>query len=344
VAQVYAGSDLSAEHYAKQVKLGKGEQVRIIGETADGDFYKITPPEGATLWISADFVKSGAAGAEARIEPVKTGELTKAQRETAATAGTVDIEKPRKTAPLAAHAPAPTPDPQLTQANRDQIRAIEAEIADELRKTPAEQNLEALVGKLNVLAEQKDDITAQVFAKARIEQLQAQMDLSAAMVEMKQLREDAVSRADEIARKRINDKVNRPVVDVTYGLGARGEIRVSSLYDGSGGRAQRWRLVDPKTRRTIAYIELPPGSKLDPVQYYGKYVGVRATSYQLLHGTVPPLPVYVINSIEVQDPDRPAGTDIIRKEAIASPEPRLVAAPASQPSVSRAPETRPAAR
>lgn len=341
LAQVYAGSDLSEHHYAKQVKLGKGEKVRIIGETADGDFYKMAPPEGATLWISGDFVKSGAGGESPAIEPVKTGELTKAQREAAS--DTVPVETPKKTAPAPAKPSVPPSDPQLMQANRDQIRAIETEITDELRKPATEQNLEALVGKLNVLAEQKEDITAQVYAKTRIEQLRAQMELTAALAEMKQLREDAVSKAEEIARQRQAMK-KPPAMDVTYGLSARGEIRVSGLYDGSGGRAKRWRLVDPKTNRTIAYIELPPGSSLDPVQYYGKYVGVRATSYQLLHGTVPPLPVYVINSIEMQDPNRPAGSEIIRKEALASPEPPLVAAPASQPSVSRAPETRPAAK
>jgi hypothetical protein len=57
---------------------------------------------------------------------------------------------------------------------------------------------------------------------------------------------------------------------------------------------------------------------------------------------VPPLPVYVVNAIEVQDPNRPSKSAPVRKEALASPGPRLVDVPASQPSVSRAPQTRPA--
>jgi len=339
LVQVYAGSDLDSRHYAKQVKLGKGEKVRILGETEGGDFYKIAPPPGATLWITGDYVRRGTAEKTSSVEPIRPGELSQVQ---SAIAGPrKNAEKPRKAPTDQAAAPAPKPQTQLTQANRDQIRAIEAEIADELRKAPTEQVLEPIVGKLQKLADQKEDLTAQLYAQARIEQLRNQMELAAAVSEMKHLRENAVSQADAIARERlsIRNPENRWKVD---DIAARGEIRVSGLYDGSGGRAKRWRLVDPKTNRTDAYIELPPGSAIDPIQYYGKYVGVRATSYQLLHGTVPPLPVYVVNDITVLDPatDKPG---VIRKEAIASPEPRLVEPPASQPSASRAPDTRPAA-
>lgn len=347
VVQVYTGSDLSSDHYAKQVKLGKGESVRIIGETAEGDFYKITPPEGASVWISADFVRTGAAG-DAPIEPVKTGELSKAQREAVAAVKTMAAETSKKKttpapstgAPIS-DAPASKANAQQLQTNRDSMRAIEAEIADELRKDPTQQNLEPMVGKLNVLAEQSEDITAQIYAKSRIEQLRIKMELAAAVSEMQQLRTEAVSKADEIAAERARQKAQETTIKIDD-IAARGEIRVSGLYDGSGGRAKRWRLVDPKTSRTIAYFELAPGSAIDPVQYYGKYVGVRATSYQLLHGTVPPLPVYVVESIEVQDPNKPVRSGGIQKEAIASPAPKVV--PASQPSVSTPPATRPAAQ
>jgi len=325
--------------------LQKGDQVRIVGETAEGDFYKIAPPPGATLWISADFVKRGAAAAaaESTIEPVKAGELSKAQRDVAAGGKKATIVEPVKKTPVAAAPPVPKPDPALTQAYRDRIRALEAEIADELRKPPADQNIEPIVGKLNELLNQKEDITAQVYAKARIRDMEDQMALAAAVVEMKQLREETELKADEIARRRAEQRARESEFKIDE-IAARGEIRVSGLYDGSGGRAKRWRLVDPKTSRTIAYFELAPGCNVDPVQYYGKYVGVKATSYQLLHGTVPPLPVYVVTSIELQDPNKPSSRDIVRKDALASPEPRLVDAPASQPSVSPAPATQPTAR
>jgi hypothetical protein len=114
------------------------------------------------------------------------------------------------------------------------------------------------------------------------------------------------------------------------------------MYTGSAGQARRWRQVDPKTDHTTAYIEVAPGIAIDPVQFYGKYVGVEATSYQLLHGSVPPLPVYMVRNIKVTDPNAPI-EPIIRREALASPpspssQPAGEKAVASQPSLESSPK------
>ena len=100
IAQVYAGSDLEKQTYAKQVKLDKGDKVNIIGEmkgeTPEGDFHKVTPPEGATLWIRGDLVNRGGKG-KSKIEVVRTGELTRTFPElTAATATRPAGNKPSK--------------------------------------------------------------------------------------------------------------------------------------------------------------------------------------------------------------------------------------------------------
>src|ERR1051325_10705414 len=52
---VRAGSKLESRKNSMQVVLSKGATVEIIGE-ADG-FYQIKPPNGATLFISKQFVK-----------------------------------------------------------------------------------------------------------------------------------------------------------------------------------------------------------------------------------------------------------------------------------------------
>ena len=51
---VRAGSELERRKTSTQVLLPKGESVSIIGD-ADG-FYKIVPPKGAHLFISAQYV------------------------------------------------------------------------------------------------------------------------------------------------------------------------------------------------------------------------------------------------------------------------------------------------
>jgi len=126
----------------------------------------------------------------------------------------------------------------------------------------------------------------------------------------------------------------------------RGEIRVSGIYDGSANRPKRWRVVDPKSGRTLAYIEVPKGSPIDPVQYYGKYIGVRASGCRLLRGTIPPAWIYTVEEISVLDPaaqskepaGQPAGKALRRVAMKASPAPTAV--PATQPAA--APGTAPA--
>lgn len=68
---IRAGSNLGDQENALQLLAGKGTEVTIIGQ--QGDWYKITPPDGAYVWIAKQFVKpSGAAGAPvAKEEPAK---------------------------------------------------------------------------------------------------------------------------------------------------------------------------------------------------------------------------------------------------------------------------------
>jgi len=55
--RVYAGSDVVVPiHSTLQLKLDRGEKVKLMGEEKD-NYYKITPPTGAYLWVSTAFTK-----------------------------------------------------------------------------------------------------------------------------------------------------------------------------------------------------------------------------------------------------------------------------------------------
>ena len=56
--RVYAGSDFVKPLYSTtlQGKLDKGDKVKLLGEQMD-DYYKITPPSFAYLWVSVNFTK-----------------------------------------------------------------------------------------------------------------------------------------------------------------------------------------------------------------------------------------------------------------------------------------------
>lgn len=54
--RVYAGSNLVNQFYARQTYLNKSDQVYVLGDFGDRHF-KISPPEGVKLFVSAEFVR-----------------------------------------------------------------------------------------------------------------------------------------------------------------------------------------------------------------------------------------------------------------------------------------------
>jgi|GEM_PF-732932 len=326
---VYAGSTIDKRRYAKQVKLEKGNRVEIIGETAEGDFYKVVPPAGAHVWVSGDFVdltgKTARAGRPTPkgFEPVRPGDLKLTQKSLPSEKAVPDSPaSDRKDATDASGRAAKTVTGQATpaaSADRSSslssaftgkyqvmIDAIQAEIAAESSRPLTERNFEPLLLKLEAVADQTEDEVAQLYAQTRMKQLRDHMEVIAAVREMRDLRENAVSKADEAARRR--ELIRARSIPPMDTIAVRGEIRVSGIYDGSGSRPKRWRVVDTADNRTLAYIEVSEGSPIDPVQYYGKYVGIRASERRLLRGTIPPAPIYTVEEIQVLDPAAPSAT------------------------------------
>jgi uncharacterized protein YgiM (DUF1202 family) len=313
----YAGSNLDNKRYAKQVKLDKGAKVHVLGETQDGALYKIDPPAGATLWIKADLVdRSGTAIASGEpkkpaLETVPPGKLSLAEATTPVAARAAEAPKVAPRTTVAAPKPEPKDDKfQL------QFSAIEAEVAAEMAKPLGERNLEPIIAKLEPIAAQSEDDIAQIYAKTRIDQLREHLELVKAVQEIRNLRDSAIENANQEAKRRQSIKAAEPspMDDVVL----RGEIRVSGIYTGTLNMPKRWRVVDEKGGKTLAYIEVPDG-------------------YRQLKDTIPPVPVYTVREILVLDPASglPQGTS-----RLASPAPRMVDAPASQPAAA-SPETQP---
>ncbi len=333
VSWVYAGSNLDERHYAKQVKLAKGNEVQVIGESKDGAFYKIEPPPGAHVWIKADLLDRKGSMARAgspnppTIEPVKPNELkldgTAAVTSKTGTGGPTMMA--RKSAPRAAASPADQPDDDKYQM---EINAIEAEIAAESAKSLSDRTFDPIIAKLQPIADQTEDEVSKIYAETRINQLRGHLELAAAVHQIRDLRDSAIDAADAIAKQRAAIRAQTPInLD---DIAIRGEIRMSGIYDGSASRPKRWRVVDPKSGRTQAYIEIPQGSPIDPAQYYGKFIGIRAAASRQSTGTIPPVTIYTVKEIVMQDPTGQSD-NTLRTSASASPVPLIVATPGSQP-------------
>lgn len=442
---VFAGSNMDNRRYAKQVKLSSGDSVTILGQTDDQNFYKIAPPVGATLWVSADWVdQSGelvdldtlpdvspkpaavepakVESAKAEIETVPPGELsldepleeieespapvedvaeaapvtpqpiqptesarsappTIAEPEPQASIEPLPVEEvelaPAETEavdatpidaveeepasldtsreptfantfttetdhsePASPEAPAESRKPiQSIGLNPDdkssiQLNAIEAEIAAEETKPLLERDYSRVIEKLLPIADQEEDRIAHLYAEARLRGLKDHMDLINGLKRIQRLNENATVVSERYERERQTIRTESVAARGVKDIAVRGEIKLSGVYDGSGSRPRRWRIVDPAQSKTIAYIELPADSPIDPVQYYGKYVGVRASAHQVLAGTTPPLPVYTVREIvllgETQRQSDLSGEtpDIMQA---ASPAPSRLASPSSQP-------------
>ncbi len=343
---VHAGSLLSDSHYAKQVQLDKGDRVKILGETSDAGFLKIASPSGAHLYIKGDFVDRSGRTADqlagpqpSGIEPIRPGELDLDRTTPALSPGVTPPDRGAAGIVYREGSPPPAvPEPEIVNPTVDasdkyqlQINAIEAEVAAESTKPLAERNFQPIIEKLQPLAQQSDDEVAKLYAESRIKQLGNQRGLASAIGEIRRLRDEARESAERFAQERV--RIRSSGISKVDDIVVRGNILVSGIYNGTGSRPKRWRIVEPDTRKTLAYIQLPEGSPLNPVDFYGKYVGVRALAYDLLEGSIPPLPVYTVDEIVVQDPerrsDRPARAG---SRLSASPLPAELPAASTQPS------------
>src|SRR5262249_10555414 len=55
----------------------------------------------------------------------------------------------------------------------------------------------------------------------------------------------------------------------------KGELRRSMAFPDA---QNRFRLYDPTTSKTVAYVDIPPTSGIDATQYLSQYVGIRVSS------------------------------------------------------------------
>lgn len=340
---VYAGSNLDKAHYAKQARLKKGDTVKILGETPDGAFYKIEPPAGATLWVKADFVEgvtpTGAAPTIKPPERVAPGELGIDTEPRAASTRPAGGRSGPTTRPIVRRSPTPAertsqaraPRPAASEKYEPQMSAIEAEIEAENTKPFTERSYDRLLSKLRPLAEQTEDEIAALYAQTRIRQIEGYTESQAAARQIAGLRDEAMRIAAQIAK----DRPGRKPFDINPAdmIVVRGEIRPSNVFKGDPGRPKRWRVVDPAGgagARTLAYIEVPPELGINPADYFGKHVGIRASAREVAKDTIPPIPLYTVSEIVILDAStRPAR--VSGSTAVAGPGGLSVPPPSRQP-------------
>lgn len=170
-------------------------------------------------------------------------------------------------------------DPQLSFAAKryDKLLTIlEKELYAELSKPVDQQNLKPLRARYVEIADQEDEAIPAKIAKIRLRQLQdreAVLTAKADTIEdaeaLEKLRAQMTAERMKIMRQRAEEAM------VKYDL--EGELRRSHVF---APERRRYRLVDPATSQTIAYVDIPAELQINIERFIGRPVGIIAAEKQ----------------------------------------------------------------
>lgn len=252
---VRAGSRFTDERHVIQKLLSKGTQLKVTGEK--GEWYKVEPPEGSYVWISAKWT-------------ARSAKITKPAAVTTRAVTTQPAQdKKRPKGPLGAFG--------------EQLTSLDDELRAEWKKPALEQRLERLRTAYQVIADQQENPIASKYAQRRSQQIDRRMTLQAGYQRLedlgRRLSKVHASTKQQIGKIQAEKLQEEPILWQAEGVLSRSKA-LSSSISLPGGKllASRLMLREPakkgSIRRTIAYIELARGSKLPIDRYLGKYVAV----------------------------------------------------------------------
>lgn len=151
------------------------------------------------------------------------------------------------------------------------LTMCESELVSLLSKPLEEQDTTSLVKRYEEIAAQTSEYIPAEVAKIRVRQLKNRMSLREQHVALKPMENDlAQYRAGmDAERMRIMRKRTEAILE-TYDL--EGELRRSLAF---GPENRRFRLVDPATDSTVAYVDIPRSVDENPEHLIGRFVGIR---------------------------------------------------------------------
>jgi uncharacterized protein YgiM (DUF1202 family) len=264
--RVWAGSDFvePMRSSSLQTKLNKGASVEIIGAPeGEGDYYKITPPADAYLWISGDSLKA-LKKEEPKVEtkeskPALTEVTEKAKPETA------EVKKEETK-------PAPPPRPKMEPVYLKQCYEISAKLDEEIKKPAPDQNYDSYKKMLEpMLADPNEAGMASEYARYlsdRIKRYELAITAGSQLKEQEQKMADVRKQIDD-ARKAQIEKISQKYEQYIM----TGILKPSYVYSGKAG--QKRYLLTNEQGRVIAYVALSDESMASQAEtLFNKKVGL----------------------------------------------------------------------
>ncbi|HBG27162.1 MAG: hypothetical protein A2Y10_17085 [Planctomycetes bacterium GWF2_41_51] len=248
--RVYAGADDRDAMVSDsvQITLDKGQKVRIVGQ-AVGDYYKIAPPEGATLWTSSQYLKF----------------VRKADE--------IDIKLPKADEPKTATYSKPgVMMDQVDPNNRmlEEYYVLVKQLDDEKTKPLTDQNYSNIRSGLEALAANPDGGKSAEYAQEALKTV-TRYELARQSADvLESHKSDLQKQLDEIEKER---QKKRQSVRNTAKYAVTGVFKASAVYQGRPDIKRA--LVMDETDTPICYAQPAGGAEnLDMSKFYGKKVGL----------------------------------------------------------------------
>lgn len=280
VVRVWAGSDFvePMRSSSLQTKLNKGASVEIVGNPAgEGDYYKITPPAGAFLYVSGESLKpilpevkkeepKKEGPAEAAKPEGKEGEVKLTDVATEVKAEAVVEEKKEEPKPVVPARPA------KEQTYLKECYDLSAKLDEEIKKPLPDQKYDEYKKALEpMLADPNEAGIAAQYAKYlsdRIARYELAISAGDQLKQQDQKMAEIRKQIDE-ARKAQLEKIAKQYEQYIM----TGILKQSYVY--SGKTAQKRYLLTNDQGRVIAYV-VPSGAGVEAKaeSLFNKKVGI----------------------------------------------------------------------
>lgn len=259
---VYAGSPSVRPMYSAitQVQLAKGDKVEVLGEAED--YYKITPPSGAYLWVNANYLTSSDSHASGRpAEAVSVSEPN---------SKSVNVKKSAESPGIKpAAVPPVTVESKMMTKYYELVKQMEAE-----RKKPiAEQNFAPIKQSLTDIINNKESGRAGRYSEFVLKQIK-RYELGSEVEKTVKMQEEQLKQTKEGIEKAHAARIEG-VQDLSkYAI--IGKFQISHIY-GETAAVKMYRIMDEKGV-TVCYARpYGPAEKMDLTGFIGKKVGLVGT-------------------------------------------------------------------
>jgi hypothetical protein len=228
-------------HHVIQKMLNTGESVEIVGQGLD--YYKITPPQGVTYFISAQFVTLDDDAADSL--PTTPSRVDGRDRTTGADSRPEPID--------------------VDSDVISQFRQAEAALADEIVKANINRDLNGLLDRYQAI-DAPAGSTLEFAVGKRIRYLEAAIALQD---DQKEIEQQSLERRQRQAQ--LDDPVENVPTAPVQRFDGQGILRASGVFVG-GSVPKRFLLRHPTSGQIVSYVQ--SDGRVDLGDFEGKTVGV----------------------------------------------------------------------